>query len=146
MARVPGCRLPITVLPPISPRTYWRKAQTHTTRHLYIVQNAVSMFVLSWGAVLLTVLCSFIMSHESVWYSRPRTYGKGSRSWCVERSSHVSSGTNKCSVVTGERKHAGVIRKYGLNMSRQAFREKAADIGFVKVSALILTSGRDNSD
>jgi hypothetical protein len=23
------------------------------------------------------------MSHESVWYSRPRTYGKGSRSWYV---------------------------------------------------------------
>ena len=23
------------------------------------------------------------MSHESVWYSRPRTYGKGARSWCV---------------------------------------------------------------
>jgi hypothetical protein len=38
--------------------------------------------------------------------------------------------------VTGERKHAGVIRKYGLNMSRQAFREKAADIGFVKVCGL----------
>jgi ribosomal protein S14 len=37
------------------------------------------------------------------------------------------------SVVTGERKHAGLIRKYGLNMSRQAFREKAAEIGFVKV-------------
>lgn len=35
--------------------------------------------------------------------------------------------------MTGERKHAGLIRKYGLNMSRQAFREKAADIGFVKV-------------
>ncbi|KAL5429105.1 40S ribosomal protein S29 [Paraphaeosphaeria minitans] len=56
------------------------------------------------------------MSHASVWYSHPRTFGKGSRS-CV---------------VTGEKKHAGVIRKYGLNMSRQAFREKAADIGFVK--------------
>lgn len=39
-------------------------------------------------------------------------------------------------MVTGERKHAGVIRKYGLNMSRQAFREKAADIGFVKVSGM----------
>lgn len=37
------------------------------------------------------------------------------------------------SVVTGEKKKAGLIRKYGLNMSRQAFREKAADIGFVKV-------------
>jgi hypothetical protein len=23
------------------------------------------------------------MSHESVWYSRPRTYGKGSREWYV---------------------------------------------------------------
>lgn len=39
------------------------------------------------------------------------------------------------SVVTGTRKKSGLIRKYGLNMSRQAFRENAADIGFVKVSA-----------
>ena len=23
------------------------------------------------------------MSHESVWYSRPRNYGKGSREWYV---------------------------------------------------------------
>lgn len=38
-----------------------------------------------------------------------------------------------CSVVTGSRKKSGIIRKYGLNMSRQAFREKAQDIGFVKV-------------
>ena len=36
-------------------------------------------------------------------------------------------------MVIGEKKRAGLIRKYGLNMSRQAFREKAADIGFVKV-------------
>lgn len=97
------------------------------------------------------------MSHESVWYSRPRTYGKGSRSWYASHiqiqiplphylysssprsifSSTPSSwflSTDSCtSVVTGERKHAGLIRKYGLNMSRQAFREKAAEIGFVKV-------------
>jgi ribosomal protein S14 len=31
---------------------------------------------------------------------------------------------------------AGLIRKYGLNICRQCFREKAADIGFVKVSLL----------
>jgi hypothetical protein len=37
------------------------------------------------------------------------------------------------SVVTGDKKKSGIIRKYGLNMSRQAFREKAQDIGFVKV-------------
>ncbi|KAL6702415.1 40S ribosomal protein S29 [Coniothyrium glycines] len=56
------------------------------------------------------------MSHEAVWYSHPRTYGKGSRG-CV---------------VTGDKKKSGIIRKYGLNMSRQAFRDKATDVGFVK--------------
>ncbi|RYO08205.1 hypothetical protein AA0119_g1766 [Alternaria tenuissima] len=39
------------------------------------------------------------------------------------------------SVVTGDKKKSGIIRKYGLNMSRQAFREKAQDIGFVKSTA-----------
>ncbi|KAG6022526.1 40S ribosomal protein S29 [Claviceps sp. Clav32 group G5] len=57
------------------------------------------------------------MSHESVWNSRPRTYGKGSRS---------------CRVC----KHtAGLIRKYDLNLCRQCFREKSKDIGFVKKNA-----------
>ncbi|TLD26850.1 hypothetical protein PspLS_05344 [Pyricularia sp. CBS 133598] len=55
------------------------------------------------------------MSHDSVWNSRPRTYGKGARS---------------CRVCTHR---AGLIRKYGLDICRQCFREKAADIGFVKV-------------
>ncbi|CAK1361819.1 unnamed protein product [Cercospora beticola] len=55
------------------------------------------------------------MSHESVWYSRPRTYGKGARA---------------CRVCTHK---AGLVRKYGLNICRQCFREKAADIGFTKV-------------
>ncbi|KAF1994334.1 hypothetical protein P154DRAFT_32753 [Amniculicola lignicola CBS 123094] len=55
------------------------------------------------------------MSHESVWYSRPRKYGKGARS---------------CRVCTHP---AGLIRKYGLNICRQCFREKSHDIGFVKV-------------
>ncbi|KAL8817045.1 MAG: hypothetical protein Q9191_008222, partial [Dirinaria sp. TL-2023a] len=54
------------------------------------------------------------MSHESVWYSRPRGYGKGARA---------------CRVCTHK---AGLIRKYGLNICRQCFREKSADIGFTK--------------
>ncbi|TKA29168.1 40S ribosomal protein S29 [Salinomyces thailandicus] len=54
------------------------------------------------------------MSHESVWYSRPRTYGKGAR---------------ECRVCTHK---AGLIRKYGLNICRQCFREKSTDIGFTK--------------
>jgi hypothetical protein len=31
---------------------------------------------------------------------------------------------------------AGLIRKYGLNLCRQCFREKATDVGFVKVKHL----------
>ncbi|CAD0086916.1 unnamed protein product [Aureobasidium mustum] len=73
------------------------------------------------------------MSHESVWYSRPRTYGKGSREcegvmaegeniWLTIHSSTARVCTHK----------AGLIRKYGLNICRQCFREKSTDIGFVK--------------
>ncbi|KAM7217418.1 Ribosomal protein S14p/S29e domain containing protein [Rhypophila decipiens] len=61
------------------------------------------------------------MSHESVWNSRPKTYGKGARG---------------CRVCTHK---AGLIRKYGLNICRQCFREKSADIGFVKVRNHTLT-------
>lgn len=32
---------------------------------------------------------------------------------------------------------AGLIRKYGLNICRQCFREKSTDIGFIKVSFLL---------
>ncbi|POV95527.1 hypothetical protein PSTT_16178 [Puccinia striiformis] len=50
------------------------------------------------------------MSHDNVWNSRPRTYGKGSR--CCKVCNHT----------------AGLIRKYGLNICRQCFRERAAAI------------------
>ncbi|KAJ5707709.1 hypothetical protein N7488_007510 [Penicillium malachiteum] len=56
------------------------------------------------------------MTHESVWYSRPRKYGKGSR---------------ECRVCAHR---AGLIRKYGMNICRQCFREKSTDIGFNKRS------------
>ncbi|EJT97456.1 ribosomal protein S14 [Calocera viscosa TUFC12733] len=54
------------------------------------------------------------MTHDSVWFSRPRKYGKGSR---------------QCRVCAHQ---AGLIRKYGLDICRQCFREKSKDIGFVK--------------
>ncbi|WWD18015.1 40S ribosomal protein S29 [Kwoniella shandongensis] len=53
-------------------------------------------------------------AHSNVWFSRPRTYGKGSR---------------QCRVCAHQ---AGLIRKWGLDMCRQCFREKSAAIGFVK--------------
>lgn len=60
------------------------------------------------------------MTHEAVWFSHPRKYGKGSR------------GCRIC------QHQAGLIRKYGLNICRQCFRERSDAIGFTKVSTLCL--------
>merc|ERR1712107_707498 len=54
----------------------------------------------------------FIMGFETIWYSRPRKYGQGSRNCRACSNRH------------------GMIRKYGLNLCRQCFREYANDIGF----------------
>ncbi|KAL4076647.1 ribosomal protein S14p/S29e-domain-containing protein [Scleroderma yunnanense] len=54
------------------------------------------------------------MTHDAVWFSRPRKFGKGSR---------------QCRLCAHQ---AGLIRKYGLDLCRQCFREKSAAIGFVK--------------
>ena len=48
--------------------------------------------------------------------SHPKGYGKGSRA---------------CRV-TGRLGGMGLIRKYGINMKRQVFRERAIDMGWVK--------------
>jgi small subunit ribosomal protein S29e len=48
--------------------------------------------------------------------THPKEYGKGGR---------------QCRV-TGRKGGMGVIRKYGIMMKRQVFRERAEDIGFVK--------------
>jgi len=41
---------------------------------------------------------------------------------------------------------AGLIRKYGLNICRQCFREKAQDIGFTKVEIRFISiEGADSS-
>ena len=50
----------------------------------------------------------------SVWYTRPRNYGKGSR---------------QCRVCSAR---IGLIRKYHLFICRRCFREYATDIGFIK--------------
>ncbi|BGO93737.1 40S ribosomal protein S29 [Rhodotorula toruloides] len=95
------------------------------------------------------------MTHEAVWFSHPRKYGKGSRGWQVDlpllhpsRRAELlglamvaqggSGGLNR----NGRRARfaasricqhqAGLIRKYGLNICRQCFRERADVIGFAK--------------
>ncbi|KYN43380.1 40S ribosomal protein S29 [Trachymyrmex septentrionalis] len=60
------------------------------------------------------------MGFQNIWYSHPRKYGQGSRSCRACANRH------------------GLIRKYGLNICRQCFREYAADIGFKKVKNIDL--------
>ncbi|TKS75950.1 40S ribosomal protein S29 [Collichthys lucidus] len=57
------------------------------------------------------------MGHQQLYWSHPRKFGQGSRSCRVCSNRH------------------GLIRKYGLNMCRQCFRQYAKDIGFVKASS-----------
>jgi len=53
---------------------------------------------------------------NKLYATHPKNYGKGSRS---------------CRV-TGRKGGNGLIRKYGIDMKRQCFRERALDIGFMK--------------
>uniref|UniRef100_A0A8C3VZ71 Small ribosomal subunit protein uS14 n=1 Tax=Catagonus wagneri TaxID=51154 RepID=A0A8C3VZ71_9CETA len=70
------------------------------------------------------------MGHQQLYWSHPRKFGQGSRSCRVCSNRH------------------GLIRKYGLNMCRQCFRQYAKDIGFIKVhvrrSHTLLFPGWDN--
>ncbi|XP_041047236.1 40S ribosomal protein S29-like [Carcharodon carcharias] len=55
------------------------------------------------------------MGHQQLYWSHPRKFGQGSRSCRVCANRH------------------GLIRKYGLNVCRQCFRQYTKDIGFVKL-------------
>ncbi|EFX72688.1 hypothetical protein GHT06_011866 [Daphnia sinensis] len=55
------------------------------------------------------------MGFQNLWYSHPRKYGAGSRTCRACANRH------------------GLVRKYGLNLCRQCFREYSADIGFKKL-------------
>uniref|UniRef100_A0A8C3Y9N0 Small ribosomal subunit protein uS14 n=1 Tax=Catharus ustulatus TaxID=91951 RepID=A0A8C3Y9N0_CATUS len=63
------------------------------------------------------------MGHQQLYWSHPRKFGQGSRSCRVCSNRH------------------GLIRKYGLNMCRQCFRQYAKDIGFIKVSPVAVGRG-----
>uniref|UniRef100_A0A8C0VX08 Small ribosomal subunit protein uS14 n=1 Tax=Castor canadensis TaxID=51338 RepID=A0A8C0VX08_CASCN len=63
------------------------------------------------------------MGHQQLYWSHPRKFGQGSRSCRVCSNRH------------------GLIRKYGLNMCRQCFRQYAKDIGFIKVRGAAILRG-----
>lgn len=55
---------------------------------------------------------------NKLYATHPKNYGKGSR---------------QCRV-TGRKGGMGLIRKYGIDMKRQVFRERAIDMGWSKYS------------
>jgi small subunit ribosomal protein S29e len=68
------------------------------------------------------ILADIIMAEtrkpDKLYGTHPKNYGKGAR---------------PCRV-TGRMGGHGLIRKYGINMKRQTFRERALDMGWVKYS------------
>ncbi|KJR80669.1 uncharacterized protein SPSK_05705 [Sporothrix schenckii 1099-18] len=100
------------------------------------------------------------MSHESVWNSRPRSYGKGARQWYAtpirkeemeidvdvdEKHGEEEMEEMKDTVSANKRHGRGVMKEQKTNANilqprlrsprwsdPQCFREKANDIGFVK--------------
>ncbi|CAM4686075.1 unnamed protein product [Leuciscus chuanchicus] len=99
------------------------------------------------------------MGHQQLYWSHPRKYGQGSRSWVretrelgslrpagvyyfsrnVEHMRTNMAAAHRLLFTTARYKirvcsnRHGLIRKYGLNMCRQCFRQYAKDIGFVKL-------------
>ncbi|EJK67474.1 hypothetical protein THAOC_11485 [Thalassiosira oceanica] len=76
----------------------------------------------SWAGLRTLLVDSSKMAETRVpnklYATHPKNYGKGSR---------------QCRV-TGRKGGMGLIRKYGINMKRQSFRERATDMGWVKYS------------
>jgi ribosomal protein S14 len=64
-----------------------------------------------------------------VWSRGRGTWAQKIKEWETETNSKCNNSRVCCH-------RAGLIRKYGLNICRQCFREKATDIGFVKVRDL----------
>ena len=56
------------------------------------------------------------MGTQANWNSHPRVNGRGARR------------CRRCNA------HKGLIRKYGLDLCRRCFREKATEIGFQKLN------------
>ncbi|RSH83173.1 40S ribosomal protein S29 [Apiotrichum porosum] len=85
------------------------KAQSKTQQQIQEIQASVDK-----AATAAAAASPNSKAHSNVWFSRPRNFGKGSR---------------QCRVCAHQ---AGLIRKWGLDMCRQCFREKAKAMGFVK--------------
>jgi small subunit ribosomal protein S29e len=68
--------------------------------------------------ILKVIVCTMAETRkpDKLYATHPKNYGKGSR---------------PCRV-TGRNGGMGLIRKYGINMKRQVFRERAIDMGWMK--------------
>lgn len=88
----------------------------------HISHSILDLFLsLSLLFTFFSLLSSIVTMAETrkpnkLYATHPKGYGKGSRA---------------CRV-TGRNGGMGLVRKYGINMKRQVFRERAIDMGFMK--------------
>ncbi|KAK4005203.1 hypothetical protein OUZ56_006922 [Daphnia magna] len=76
------------------------------------------------------------MGFQNLWYSHPRKYGAGSRTWLkfsCSTSNNLETWSYPIAFGRACANRHGLVRKYGLNLCRQCFREYSADIGFKKL-------------
>jgi small subunit ribosomal protein S29e len=57
----------------------------------------------------------------------------GSKDICNTHPNHNAKAGRRCRV-SGRKGCMGLIRKYGIDMKRQVFRERASDMGWTKYS------------
>lgn len=102
-----GCRPLLSPLPSLENLLQTSLTESHQPSPCLLTQfpPVLSVCVASEGK----------MGHQQLYWSHPRKFGQGSRSCRVCSNRH------------------GLIRKYGLNMCRQCFRQYAKDIGFIKL-------------
>ena len=85
---------------------------------LLLLVLTIYLLLLAVQTYFLDIKMAETRKPNKLYATHPSNYGKGSRS---------------CRV-TGRQGGMGLIRKYGINMKRQAFRERAEDMGFKKYS------------
>ncbi|KAL0478079.1 ribosomal protein S29 [Acrasis kona] len=70
------------------------------------------------------------MGHLNIWHSHPKNNSRGARECRICANGH------------------GLIRKYGLYICRQCFRENAKEVGFQKVNVISISkkSGVDTTN
>ena len=91
----------------------------HSERNSNSFSSLISLYTtITTLSTFLELIMAETRKPDKLYATHPKNYGKGAR---------------PCRV-TGRMGGHGLIRKYGINMKRQTFRERALEMGWMKYS------------